>query len=316
MTREIDNLAKQTGLKPAQAEGLLNLFCQQIKNQDLLIATGLAKSVLDDFRSKISKYLLPSSDKTVFNQEGVKWVQKINPQSFKWQMLVSGKIPKALDNIFIQFSKKRDKANRKLDQFRATKETVWRRAVLMRDRGDLDGRRLLFLGDADWTCLAVAFLKQTRRIFVLDIDDRVLDDLKEVSQGLGLKIECLKHDLANPLPNHLLGNFDVVFSDPPYTDRGVNLFLSRSIEALDKNLASRIFFCYGQSDRAREKTLIIQGLLNHSGLLIEECLPKFNRYLGATSIGSSSTLYINSITGKTKPGIVGRFTAPIYTWQK
>ena len=316
MAPNLDLLAQKVGLTPAQAEGLLALFGQGITNRQLSITTGLAKSTLDDFRARMGDYLSPSSDKTILSEEGRQWVQEIKPQPFNWQMPSFGRIPSGLNNIFKQFEDRRLKANRKLDQFRATRETVWRRAALMKERGDLFRRRLLFLGDADWTGLAAAYFGQAKRIFVLDVDQGVLNDLTMVGQENNLKIETLKHDLLRPLPNHLLNNFDVVFSDPPYTDNGVGLFLSRSVEAIDKNSASRIYFCYGQSDRAREKTLKIQTLINRAGLLIEERRPQFNRYHGAVSIGSSSSLYINSLTGKTKPTIVGHFKKSIYTWQK
>ncbi len=314
--KNIEFLAKKVGLKPAQVEGLIYLLFQPVSNRDLLITTGLAKSILDDFRLGISDYLLPSSDKTIFNERGKRWAEEINPQPFNWQVSSFGEIPQSLNNIFEHFENRRLKANRKLDQFRATRETVWRRAALMGERGDLRGRRLLFLGDADWVCLAAAVTDQAKRIFVVDIDSRVTSDLEMISQRKNLGIEVLKQDLSRPLPKHLINNFDVVFSDPPYTGNGVNLFLSRSIEAVEKIASSRIYFCYGQSDRAREKTLEIQALVNCAGLLIEECLPKFNRYFGAVSIGSTSSLYINSITAKTRSNIIGRFTDPIYTWQK
>jgi len=57
-------------------------------------------------------------------------------------------------------------------------------------------------------------------------------------------------------------------------------------------------------------------LISRLGLLIEERRPRFNRYHGAVSIGSSSSLYINSITKKTELGLIGYFKKPIYTWQK
>lgn len=315
--KDIDLLAKQTGLKPAQVEGLIYLFFDSpISNQDLLITTGLSKSILDDFRARIGKYLLPPSDKTAFNEKGRQWAGTMNPKPFDWQPQSFGKIPEKLSQIFSCFKEKRLRADRKLDQFRATEETVWRRAALMNREGDLKNRRLLFLGDSDWTSLAVAITGQAKRIFVVDADRQVISDLETISKESGLRVELLKYDLARPLPVHLINNFDVVFSDPPYTYNGIGLFLSRSIEAIEEEQSSRIYFCYGQSDRARERTLAIQSLVNQLGLLIEQCLPKFNRYFGAASIGSSSSLYINSITGETKPKIVGQFSGSIYTWQR
>jgi len=315
--KDVEFLARQTGLKPAQAEGLIYLFLgPPISNQDLLITTGLSKSILDNFRARIGGYLLPPSGKTALNEEGQRWAKRIAPQPFSWQPQSFGEIPEKLSQVLSRFNERRLRADRKLDQFRATKETVWRRVALMSREGDLKNRRLLFLGDSDWTCLAAAVAGQAKRIFVVDADRRVISDLEMVSREEGFRVELLKYDLARPLPAHLVNNFDVVFSDPPYTYNGVGLFLSRSIEAVEKERSSRIYFCYGQSDRAGERTLAIQALVNQLGLLIEQRLPKFNRYFGAASIGSSSSLYINSLTAKTKPSLTGKFLGSIYTWQR
>ena len=158
MAPNLDLLAGKVGLTLAQAEGLLVLFGQGITNRQLSITTGLAKSILDDFREEIRFYLLPSSDKTALNDQGKRWLERITPRPFEWQRPSFGEIPAKLGNIFNRYKKQREKTNRKLDQFRATRETVWRRVALMKERGDLFRRRLLFLGDADWTGLALSLI--------------------------------------------------------------------------------------------------------------------------------------------------------------
>jgi len=154
------------------------------------------------------------------------------------------------------------------------------------------------------------------RIFVVDIDEEVLKLIKKISEEEKLGIETLKYDVRKPLHPHLLNIFDIVFADPPYTENGVSLFLSRGISALELLSTSRLYFCYGQSNRARERSLAIQKIVAGMGLLIEERLNKFNRYFGAASIGSASALYINSIIKKTKLVIQGKFTGKIYTWER
>jgi len=94
------------------------------------------------------------------------------------------------------------------------------------------------------------------------------------------------------------------------------LFLSRGISALEPSPMSRLYFCYGQSDRAEERSFGIQKVVTDMGLLVEERLSKFNRYFGAASIGSASALYINSITKETKPAIPGKFIGKMYTWER
>ncbi|MCS7092315.1 MAG: bis-aminopropyl spermidine synthase family protein [Patescibacteria group bacterium] len=105
-----------------------------------------------------------------------------------------------------------------------------------------------------------------------------------------------------------------MFTDPLYTPKGINLFVSRAIETLDRqNQTARIYVCYGNSYRAKERFLPIQKVLTDSGLMLRWVFDRFNRYEGAESVGSASSLYIAKITPKTKPLIRGRYDKPIYT---
>ena len=106
----------------------------------------------------------------------------------------------------------------------------------------------------------------------------------------------------------------MVFSDPPYTTDGIKLFVSRAIQALDpSNQTARIYVCYGSSDRAKEKFLPVNEIFSNSGLMVRWLFDKFNRYQGAESIGSASSLFILEVTSKTKPLITGKYDKPIYT---
>ena len=109
------------------------------------------------------------------------------------------------------------------------------------------------------------------------------------------------------------GKFDTVFTDPPYTPEGISLFVSRAIETLDKkNQTARVYVCYGNSDRAKERFLPIQDVLTDSGLMLRWVF-RFNRYEGAESVGSASSLYIAEVTPRTKPLIRGNYDKSIYT---
>ncbi|MGI6776111.1 MAG: bis-aminopropyl spermidine synthase family protein [Patescibacteria group bacterium] len=315
----LEKLAGEVGLTPKEAEGLLFLFKEPIENQKLIQETGLSKSILDDFRRFLSSYLEKPSRLTVLNSRGKKLVARISPKAFNWtpywQQDFSPEEKEFLTKAK-SFLANRPASNRSFDQFLATEETVLQRGLLLRRRGHIAKRRLIFLGDDDFTCLPVALLKEAKRILVVDIDKRILSAIREKADKEKLEIETLYYDLRQPLPSHLRANFDVVFTDPPYTPNGISLFLSRGIEALEAKNASVLYCCYGQSERAREKTLVIQEKINRMGLLVRERLFNFNRYFGASSIGSASSLYINSITAKTKPLIRGKYEGKIYTWEK
>lgn len=172
----------------------------------------------------------------------------------------------------------------------------------------------MFLGDDDFTSVAVAGLNLAHQVTVLDIDQRILETIGQISTEKELEIKTMAGDVRKPLPPEVIKGFDVVFTDPPYTPEGVSLFLSRGIEALDpENLAARIYFCYGNSDRAKERFLPIYESIFKNGLMVRYVFDKFNRYVGAESIGSASSLFVTEVTSKTKAGISGKYDKPIYT---
>ena len=315
----LEKLARESDLTSKEVEGLLFLLKEPIENQELIQKTGLSKSILDDFRRFLSSYLEKPSRLTVLNSRGKKLVTRISPKAFDWTPYWQQDFsPEEKDFLkkAKSFLANRPASNRSFDQFLATEETVCQRAFLLRRRGHITKRRLIYLGDDDFTCLAVAFWQEAKRILVVDVDKRVLSAIRKAADKEKLEVETLYYDLRQPLPSHLRANFDVVFTDPPYTPNGISLFLSRGIEALEAKNVPALYCCYGQSERAREKTLVIQEKINRMGLLVRERLFNFNRYFGASSIGSASSLYINSITAKTKPLIRGKYEGKIYTWEK
>mgnify|MGYP001597733675 FL=1 len=164
------------------------------------------------------------------------------------------------------------------------------------------------MGDDDLTSIAVGVTKQAKRITVFEIDERLTSLIEKISLEYDLGIEIVKKDLRSPFSREYLSQFDTVFTDPPYTGGGISLFLNRGIELLRKRYVSRLYLCYGNSDRARERELEIQKIINEKDLLIHSKHFQFNKYIGAESIGSSSSLYLLDWTPKTKStNISGKF---------
>ncbi|MFA5025519.1 MAG: bis-aminopropyl spermidine synthase family protein [Candidatus Shapirobacteria bacterium] len=204
--------------------------------------------------------------------------------------------------------------DRSLDQFFATPSTTFRRAKLMAKMGDISGRRLAFLGDDDLTSVACALTHQAKSITVFEVDDRLLNLIKEISQKLNLDISVVKQDLLKPLDKKYSGSFDTIFTDPPYTSSGISLFVNCAVELLAKQLTSRLYLCYGNSDRAREKEIVIQKVISDFGFLIHKKYFQFNHYAGAYSIGSQSSLYLLDWTPQTRT--VSLSFDKIYTYEK
>lgn len=209
------------------------------------------------------------------------------------------------------YSSRRPSANPKLDQAHATPETALRRALYMLDGGSLAGRNVLFLGDDDLTSIAAGLLRVAKGITVVDIDGRLLEAITGISEEEGLGITCLLHDLREPLPEELRGAFDTFLTDPPYTLPGLELFLSRGIQALMWRKTSTAYLAY--SDKPPLEMLEVHGAINWMGLYVDELIPRFNMYIGAEILGNTTSMFRLVVTGEARPVITGQFHGGIYT---
>lgn len=218
---------------------------------------------------------------------------------------------KEIISLIKKYQQYRPRPKRNLDQFYATLETTAKRAILLKKNGDLEGKRLLFLGDDDLVSVTAASIGTAAEITAVDIDQRILNLINLIKRKENLQIRTSKYDAREPLPRQFRNRFDVCFFDPPYIPNGFRLFLSRAIEATRKN--GKFYFCYGYSPKSRERVLPIQEIITQARLVIEEKISGFNQYTGAASIGNQSSLYICYQTPKTKPLVQGKFKGPIYT---
>ena len=198
-----------------------------------------------------------------------------------------------------------------LDQTHGTPETALLRALYMLEKGDVEGRRIIFLGDDDYTSLAVASLRVAREITVVDVDPRLLTAIHSASKKEDLQITCVAHDLRQPLLDALQHKYDVAFTDPPYTIPGLTLFTSRAVTALKQRPAATIYLAYAH--QSPDKTLAIDRTLFTMGLAIVEQLPAFNTYEGAEMFANTTFLARVQTTEKTQPLITSRFSEKIYT---
>jgi hypothetical protein len=192
---------------------------------------------------------------------------------------------------------------RDLDHVPATPATAARRARYLAERFDLGGASVLCLGDHDLTSLALLHVAPSAEVAVVDVDERVLGYVDAVARGRGWRVRTVFADLRVELPRSLAGRFDLVFSDPPYTQAGVRLFLRRGLEALRRSEFARVLFCYGFGERQPSLGLKVQEVVQDLRLVAEAILPAFNRYLGAEAIGGASALYVCRPTRRTWPAL-------------
>ena len=203
---------------------------------------------------------------------------------------------------------------RHLDHVSATPLTCLKRALLLAKNFELEGATVLLLGDHDLTSLALTQVVPGVAITAVDSDERILDYIETVAARNSWTIRTLFADLRLELPRSLTASCDLVFTDPPYTQEGMRLFLARGLESLKPTSSSRLLFCYGFSERHPGLGLKVQSVLHDLHLVTEAILPHFNRYRGAEAIASSAALYLCRPTRRSLPAAQALKVDPrIYT---
>ncbi|MFQ6068224.1 MAG: GNAT family N-acetyltransferase [Candidatus Bathyarchaeia archaeon] len=198
-----------------------------------------------------------------------------------------------------------------LDQTHGTPKTALLRALFMLEKGDVEGRKIIFLGDDDFTSIAVGLLEAAKEITVVDVDSRLLKTIQRLSKKEKLNITCIEDDLRQPLPQHLHHQYDVAFTDPPYTIAGLTLFISRGITALRQRKGLSVYLAFAH--KSPKRMLRVQKTLNAMGLAIMEQIPRFNIYEGAEMFANTTFLARLETTEKTKPIVTGVFSDKLYT---
>jgi hypothetical protein len=198
-----------------------------------------------------------------------------------------------------------------LDHIAATPRTLWDRASLLQAAYGRAAPRMLFLGDHDCSALACREVIAAADATVADLDAGLLAHIEQASSGA---VKTAFGDFRLGLPRSLTGGFDLVFTDPPYTPEGVELFLARAIEALDPQADGRILLAYGYSRKHPGLGQKVQESFSRLRLTLEAMLPGFNRYLAAPAIGAQADLYILRPTSRSAPAAERlRGQARIYT---
>jgi predicted methyltransferase/L-amino acid N-acyltransferase YncA/DNA-directed RNA polymerase subunit RPC12/RpoP len=234
------------------------------------------------------------------------------------QIVIPPQFRPALEKLERHFNQ-RPPVDVTLDQTPALPESSIRRALYMYQSGALEGKNVILLGEDDSVSLAIMFIGQAlgrenfcKRLTVVEADARIIDFIREVSKAESLVIECVHHDLRDPLPKELQHEFDTFETDPPYTLGGLNLFLSRALTALKEGPGRQGFLSFGA--KAPDESLEVQRSLAAMGLVVNQVNHSFNEYQGASILGGSSQLIHLLTTQSTAPLISeSRHDSAIYT---
>ncbi|MFW9867089.1 MAG: bis-aminopropyl spermidine synthase family protein, partial [Candidatus Thorarchaeota archaeon] len=315
MDEEIEKTLALIAEKAQLAEGsegvrsiLLTMYrFPSLKNKIVSQKTGIAIPTLAAVRNELVKSGIIEK-KNFLGKKGRIWVKKNLNLTFEYDPLpenfnnIIAEIPKEFTylNDISSFLENRPSPEFALDQSHADLPTVLKKVLFLMKKGDIEGQNIIFLGDDDFISLAVGLTKLANEITVLDIDKRVLDFLSESAFKLSINnFNILSHDLREPIPQDLLNKYDVVVMDPPYTNEGLRLFLKRAREVLKSNIkinnknypiiGKKCVLSFGNKPPEYMQKLQV-SILDH-GFIINEMIPDFNHYKGASIIGKFSHLY-------------------------
>ena len=309
-------------LREAEIVGILYLIStkKDLTNTKLIQLTGLPKKVLSDFKSSIRKYLKETKDDSIeLNDVGIEAFGKVNLRPHKWTLVESATL-EDVENILKSLRDKYEfKEKREYDQFFATTKSSVAKAQLLLAKGLDYNANIALIGDDDLVSLALVMLSPSiKSIKVFDIDERILETIKNVSKELETdKISTQVYDARKTFSKTDLNKYDVVLIDPPYTKAGAQVFIHRSIELLRTKKTydgSYILFNFGVGFKNPEVENKIQQVISNFGLVIEDKISKFTTYEGAPTVGNVSSMYVLKTTPFTS---VGKSILPeqIYTFE-
>ena len=187
------------------------------------------------------------------------------------------------------------KHKKDLDQVSVTPETLLNRVKHITSAHDLSKCKILFLGDHDFTSIALALYCKERDIspllYVVDLDDDVLQHIEVYANRQNLDIVTAKSDFRYHIPRYFRDSMDVVFTDPPYSPDGMDCFIRRAIEAANKSPFSIFYICYKTAETSPAVGFSVQKTLQNHKLFISSIYSNFNIYFGAEALGYRSNLY-------------------------
>lgn len=301
-------IAKQSRLLEGE-QGIRNIILEMYRRQDLKLSNkALARivqipvPVLSAVRGELLKAGFLKT-KSLFTSDAIEWIKTefklIYSFPFFQEFITSlhNPLPQKYNDFFrpvVTYLDQRPPPAYEYDQSRSTCETVLKRAMLMLLNGDVEGKRIVILGDDDGVSLALAHLRCAKEILVLDIDPRIVEliDFFGSEHGLSSVLRPQLCDLVEPVPRRWRRRYDTFETDPPYTVPGFRLFVERALNLLDPLRGGNGYISFG--NKSPHSTWLCQQYLLEAGFTINEYIPRFNEYIGATILGNSSNLYVVS----------------------
>lgn len=165
------------------------------------------------------------------------------------------------------------------DQGFVTPETTVSRIALMANRGDLEGKRLLVLGDDDLVSLAAGLSGMPQEVVVLEIDTRLIEFINTVAGKENLPVTARRYDFRHRLPEEYVGRFDTFITDPPETLEALEVCLGRGLTGLKGEGCAGYFGLTHAESSYRKWNLLQQLLVGKFQVAITDIIEDFNHYV-------------------------------------
>ncbi|SMB93951.1 hypothetical protein SAMN00808754_0943 [Thermanaeromonas toyohensis ToBE] len=180
---------------------------------------------------------------------------------------------------FKEIAAHRPEAIIEYDQGYVTPETTVSRIALLADRGDLEGKKLLVLGDDDLVSLAAGLSGLPQEVVVLEIDERLLNFINEVAQRENMPVKAERYDFRQPLPSQYVGYFDTFITDPPETLEALEVCLSRGLASLKGEGCAGYFGLTHAESSLKKWNRLQQLLVGKFKVTITDIIEDFNQYV-------------------------------------
>lgn len=188
------------------------------------------------------------------------------------------KLKELLQN-FKEITKERPQAIIDYDQGFVTPETTISRVALLAQRGDIQGKEIVILGDDDLVSVACALSGLPKRVVILEIDERIVNFIKKVALKNHLEIEAIQFDLRKKLPPEFIAKFDTFLTDPPETVEAFEAFVGRGLATL-KTGGCAGYFGLTYSESSYPKWNEFQKILVEKfKVVITDIIHNFNEYI-------------------------------------
>lgn len=180
---------------------------------------------------------------------------------------------------FEEVAAQRPQPIREYDQGFVTPKTTVSRVALMASRGDLEGKKLLVLGDDDLVSLAAGLSGMPLEVIVLEIDERLIAFINEVARKEGLPVTAERYDFREKLPGKYVGYFDTFLTDPPETLEALELCLSRGLNGLKGEGCAGYFGLTHVESSYKKWNQLQQLLVGKFKVAITDIIEDFNHYV-------------------------------------